>query len=564
MNNNNQIIGKTWIFDYESGESYELQDLIDQNISPGWVLVEARKINDLGQIIGVANSVENGQRPILLNPIPEGWQEIVEEEPVQPEYGDLPVKQTGKSNLVFITHGAIPWWQNEQESISWIYHMSNSIAQYLTANGMHGWQVHAHPWIDGAKFKGLVPLKVLSRGYEEGTVAGRSIAADGWNHVHLISHSAGANLIQAIVDQVKPGPTTVHCTFLDPFVGHDETGVEAYGAGTEWSDQYFSRDRETGGGITKATEEPLDHAHNVDVTRLFKEKVAGYFISSGPNVNQPCVRTISSHAAAIAFYSNTVAGTVSVEYQGYGFPLSLEGGTWGGSPFLVVSNAPVELGTGDPTCYTLFQPVQGSFQSLVPVLNTPAYVTGSVLKYDHGFTAETQSPSWIAQVLSLTNRANYISFEARFESEIGAEGLLTVYWDTNVIGSVDERASVPGFRKYVFSFPMAETTGAHVLAFRLDPFTNVQSVITVTNITLGATGPSEPFRLQVTFDEEGGHRVLELTGQPGFNYVVEGSTNLLNWEPVAIVANTNGAVRFFDAGSTNHNQRFYRASVPLE
>ncbi len=55
---------------------------------------------------------------------------------------------------------------------------------------------------------------------------------------------------------------------------------------------------------------------------------------------------------------------------------------------------------------------------------------------------------------------------------------------------------------------------------------------------------------------------LTLAGSAGFNYLIQGSTNLADWEPVAIVINTNGVVHFTDTSATNFTRRFYRAVEP--
>ncbi len=52
---------------------------------------------------------------------------------------------------------------------------------------------------------------------------------------------------------------------------------------------------------------------------------------------------------------------------------------------------------------------------------------------------------------------------------------------------------------------------------------------------------------------------LTLTGILGEPYAIEGSSNLLDWAPLATMTNLLGVVQFDDPFATNKNQRFYRA-----
>ena len=137
-----------------------------------------------------------------------------------------------------------------------------------------------------------------------------------------------------------------------------------------------------------------------------------------------------------------------------------------------------------------------------------------------------------------------------------------MYWDTNTIGSVDERVVLPGLQKYSFAFTSAESNSLHVLSFRLDTFTNTASSVIVTNVVLAQAGVSQPFTLRTATNTSNGLQVLELTGQPGFNYTALASTNLTDWTAIAVLVNTNGTVRFVDRESTNFTQRFYRVLAP--
>lgn len=195
-------------------------------------------------------------------------------------------------------------------------------------------------------------------------------------------------------------------------------------------------------------------------------------------------------------------------------------------------------------------------------LPTIESTTGTIQKYIDHLNLLTGSPSWMATVIIATNPLNTVSFDAQFTSSSGAQGLLTVLWDANVIGILDERVVSLGLQHYQFRFPNAETNSTHVLGLRLDPFTNIQSTITLTNVVLNQIGPSQPFSLAITNSQTNGLPVYELTGEAGFEYTIQASTNLSDWQDIAILVNTNGAVRFYDQTATNCPMKFYRGVTP--
>ncbi len=51
---------------------------------------------------------------------------------------------------------------------------------------------------------------------------------------------------------------------------------------------------------------------------------------------------------------------------------------------------------------------------------------------------------------------------------------------------------------------------------------------------------------------------LELLGTPGSNYVLQASTNLLNWTPLSTNLATTNLFNLFDPGASNFPHRFYR------
>ncbi|KND47803.1 MAG: protein of unknown function DUF323 [Parcubacteria bacterium C7867-002] len=510
-----------------------------------------------------------GFRVVLAPVVPE-WKTAITTLPSQPTYGNYPVKGSGKDNLVFATHG---WTLKLPLAFSppdpaWVDGMSNSIAQFLTANSLATWQVHGYRWVQNSWTKS--PMTALHNAKQEGEVLGTYIAAQGWTHVHLISHSAGAALIQAICQRIKAmsPTTTVQCTFLDPFVGTDYAGLTDYGLGADWADSYFSRDGLTGGEIWPLTEGVLDNAYNVDVTQLDPNKVGTTrFRSSASGQMETCYKTLSSHGWPVDFYANTVSGSVSSEYAGFGFPLSKEGGNWNYAlaNYTPGNSTPHLLGTADPTCTTDMQVTPPSYLNTVPNFSqwpTIESDTGTIQKYSDYLRLVTGSPAWLATVIQVTNPVNIVSFNAEFTSGSGAQGLLSVLWDAETIGTVDERVVGSSLQHYEFTFPNTSTNTTHVLGFRIDSFTNIQSTLLVTNVVLNQIGPSQPFSLAVTTSRTNGLIVHELSGEAGFTYGIQASQDLINWTNIVQLANTNGTVRFFDQSSTNYPIRFYRAVTP--
>jgi hypothetical protein len=130
------------------------------------------------------------------------------------------------------------------------------------------------------------------------------------------------------------------------------------------------------------------------------------------------------------------------------------------------------------------------------------------------------------------------------------------------MGMVDERVAPPGLRTYRFALPATLMSGLYTLSFRLDVFTNTESSITLTNVATGFVGITQPISLAMLLMGSNNTPVLKLTAAPGYNYLVQSSTNLVDWLPTAFLANTNGTVLFADPAVTNRGARFYRAMMP--
>lgn len=60
-----------------------------------------------------------------------------------------------------------------------------------------------------------------------------------------------------------------------------------------------------------------------------------------------------------------------------------------------------------------------------------------------------------------------------------------------------------------------------------------------------------------------GDRLITFRGEPGVFYVIEASTDLIEWKPLDELLNNDGVLQYIDASSENFDRRMYRA-VPLQ
>jgi probable HAF family extracellular repeat protein len=581
-------------FLYSNGSMKDLNNLLVNGT--GWVLGVGLAINDHDQIVG--QGTYNGQiRGFLLNPLTPGSLQAAQNmTPSQTGLGTLPVKDSGKDSLIVITHG---WYSTvdpgnvypfSPPNLTWMDNMSNNIRSSLVSRGINNWQIYCYKWINNAwRYH---PMDALNGAATEGKNLGKSIVSQGWTHVHLISHSAGAALIQNATDVIKDinlgAPSTVvHETFLDPFVGVNFAGITTYGRGANWADQYFARDKLTEAdpfdaslfSVSPYTESPVYHSYNVDVTALdVLHKRSHIKFASSPNgaqIAETCNVTETSHGWPIDFYTNSIIASASSDYQGFGFPLSEEGGNWSATPGYLAGNgtdinptSPLKtLGVPDSACTlvgTLSPPVYPNTVPDYTQLPSIQSTTGTIQKYIDHLNLLSGSSAWISTVVTVTNPVNFIAFDAAFTSSVGAQGVFTILWDTDVIGVLDERLIDHSFQHYQLSFPNTASYAPHVLGLRLDPFTNIQSAITLTNIVFNQVGVSQLPTLSTTTNTVSGLRVWRLDGQAGFNYNVQAISDLSNpdWADIATLANTNGTVFFYDQDQNSFPQRFYRTSAP--
>jgi len=380
---------------------------------------------------------------------------------------------TGKKNIVVITHG----WNTSESDIQneWIP-FRESIVDHIQDRGESGdWDVRLidwHDWNDKWNDGDLLGEKLPNAAYNHaltgvGPNLGADIADSGYEKVHFIAHSAGSAAI-SMASQYLEADTVVQTTFLDPYL--PSGAREFYGDAADWADSYFSRDW-TG----FMTEGALPNAHNVDVTGL-----------------DPTI--VMSHGWPVDWYRATVDGIDLPPGSGnYGFPLSLAGGGWNPSKY-PVGNDPEVLGGGssgttdivvrnDAVLNIASQVFAGSHTGVLDIIGT-------------SFSMLTGSPVWMTTLVETNETVNFLTFEADFTSIMGAEGLLAVYWENELLGLIDERYAIDGIQEYTLFLTGDLEAGSYLLSFRLDPYTDIASSVLIDNVSTGYVAP-EPASLSL-------------------------------------------------------------------
>ena len=485
--------------------------------------------------------------------------------PAQITVSPIPPKPSNKDSLVVITHGWEPLQPNAD--LIWMTAMANAIQSRVSSN----WSITNFVWLDQATFPD--PDLVLCAAETKGRLYGQQLASQGWSHIHFIGHSAGAALIETAAAQIPLG-TTVQCTFLDPYVGLALQLQSAYGTSADWSDCYFTQD--LSGGWTGGD---LPHAYNVDVDWL--DPTHDTFIYGSALIAVSFGS--ASHEYSHNFYTQSVNNNPAwcPDATGYGFGISEEAGgetRWSSHPTGNNNNPYVLCGPANaipsPTLPIAVlgiiveqapHVVSDAFASVVNgagfVLNSiwsvvPHIKPGGIHPLDN---SQTNTPAWLAVGVTVTNAVNFVQFDAGFTDTNAAQGLLTVYWNTNQVGMVDERVAATNLQTYRFSLPGIVTNGLYTLSFRLDSFDNSSS-IAVTNVATGFVGVTQPITLGISLTN--GTSLLQLTAATNFTYLIQSSTNLVNWTPTALLVNSNGTVLFPVPASTNSNAQFFRAVMP--
>jgi hypothetical protein len=467
---------------------------------------------------------------VVSDASPDGWIPPAEEV----DYPELEVVHSGARKLILITHG----WQKytSESNLAWVDYMSSAILEQMEHLPASSWYVGTIKWLRHAK--SISPTFALDRAGQLGRHLGEALSTQDWEHVHLIAHSAGANLIDsaATVLKAKSPGTTIHLTFLDPFEGAGKQYRAVYGRNADWAENYFSRSIDTDFLGIEYTESLLTHAYNVDVTALDSgRKLVGVY--SAEHGFEVCYETFSTHSWPYVFYTKTIT-TDWPEAEGHGFSLSMAGGGWdyAMSALADPNLPPRHLGGAELHCEQLrSEPELAS----VPIDATQSTVdvsqTGIVQVFAgaEGFDLMTASPAWIKLRVSNPVAARYLQFHA-YRQGSDQDGVVGIYWGQNLIGLIDLEYVEPGVLLYTFEMPPLSLEEDAILSFRLDATSDRRASLAVVAPTILATQQTqvESPRLTLTTDQNG--LALGFNARLQRTYLIEESDDLKVWHPWGI------------------------------
>lgn len=90
---------------------------------------------------------------------------------------------------------------------------------------------------------------------------------------------------------------------------------------------------------------------------------------------------------------------------------------------------------------------------------------------------------------------------------------------------------------------------------------NAVGSVTSINAPVTVLGIVAPLTLSIASADRAIGCGLQLSGPQGSNYVIEASTDLVNWVPISTNAAPSGSVSYMDTDATNHPVRFYRGRL---
>src|SRR3989344_2341168 len=418
-----------------------------------------------------------------------------EYEAIQPVLGSSACDFSAR-NLVFITHG----WNSNAEG--WVKGMAASIELRLSLAHLSDLAVCTFDWRKNAE--GL-PQDAYLEAETQGEYVGQFLAPHHYDSIHFIAHSAGSNLIQTAADWIQPRSpgTKIHLTFLDAYepagAALSEYGLDPrnrngpYTVHSDWwAEQYVDmRNAPIVPGLIdlRDTNHILLDAYNFDITELDPVQDPTPAEKSQVFELDYAVRV---HGWPIDWYKTSIVTSSAP----HGFRHSLEAG--GIQRLPVVQFPPgqcVKLKMNNTETLCTVPTFFGFTSTYIPVIHVQDASTngsatsggGGTVAYTDSVSAilRTGSPVWLDITATTTQEINSLQFDYSFLSHAGSEGIISVFADGQLKHKIDERITPTGPNSARDVWLGNLTPGAHIITFRLDPFTNFQSAAMISNIQLG-------------------------------------------------------------------------------
>lgn len=200
----------------------------------------------------------------------------------------------------------------------------------------NNWDVWLIDWRSGAATGLFDPVLAFNNAFREGRSASGRIYPLNYEHLHLIAHSAGSNLISSIAGHLRLEAVTqnsdnlpfMHLSFLDAYhpnaitLRNSNRSFSTLGENADLIDNYIDS-RDVGGGFSSLdkTRNIINRATNIEVQNA---DPAGPITPASlfPNLNDLINQFDRAHDWPRIFYSNSIANTA----YPLGFQLSLAAG----------------------------------------------------------------------------------------------------------------------------------------------------------------------------------------------------------------------------------------------
>lgn len=480
------------------------------------------------------------------------------------------------TKAIVIAHG---WNSDASSEFSWVFQMAKSVCEDLGINknlidqyqapqrnalskvcGINFtdvWVIDWHKW-SSLDDEGWLPRHAYRNAENVAPGIALKLYAEGYSQIHLLGHSAGSNLIHQITKHIKInllGQSRILNTFLDAYDPNAKNSVSAYGAHSDWADNYIDyRNIIFERSSTKVT---LPHAYNIDVT--------GYIDNGYDGCQNYRIAAICRHSRPYRFYGKTVNGSIIGDQTHnqvdplyaisgpWGYPLSkvplsaLQNNYKKGEGCGITSSGQCEPGFVPANrSYDLTDPVV-IFDGLVSIKNIVVTSAKSVIDLiigtgeilfelaelggpqstiapsnlsALGFGAqlmETDASSWISIEVTTDTPSNTLRFNRTFSA--GEQGVLRVFVNDYHVKTIDssyvsadqmmaEEAFVGGDLGYL-------PPGTHQIAFRWDDIGSRPTNISVTDAELWYSDFAPASANLRTIIDGGDRTVADSDARPG-------------------------------------------------